>query len=662
MAFKADYGSGALGDVANPDTTINSYARVTAITPTTITINNTTKVTGDATFKVGAKILIHVSAVASTEVACLGNYVVATITAVNSNVFTLDIDPTVCVATADLAKYYVQAVAIAEYKTLTLGAGSTITPPVYSASNYHGGIVAIMCSEELKFDGGHINLSDRGIPVASKALRPTTNNDVAADTATYAGWENSDTHRHFMLNAGDGACFIEAKKLTCHADSRIGNTASYGCQFFRGSSSSVTYGETKPTGVTNVGGSTILIAAGTIADFGHIMLAKYRNSSLTAGRGICRCYIASETKLRNDEGLYAYDCISNLNRVTQSLNIRGFGNGSFGDVAGTNIQLNNYATITAVNGRKVTYQSQTTAGLAQIGAGALVMIHFNHKGNTNVEQAGRFILANVLGDNGSVLTLDTDIPNISVTDYAAQVVSIPQFDNFTLSAENKSTVAFNGSQGGICAIACKGTCNLSGGLLSVASKGGGNAYKREGLAFIGNAQDSDKLPIGQGNGSIFILANKLVMNSDTRIGKVACGGDGVGTYKTDKNTSGAQGGTGKGTSGGYGSNGGTGALYSGDGKQGAHILIVADIIDGFNQAALSTGGGGSRQKPGAGYGSYARREGSDADYVNRCGYNGGLGGTIELEAKCTGGGSSGWAFIYCNTAINQNTSATVRDN
>ncbi len=77
------------------------------------------------------------------------------------------------------------------------------------------------------------------------------------------------------------------------------------------------------------------------------MIAKYRNSSLTAGQGFCRCYIASETKLRNDEGLYAYDCISTPSRIKR-MNIKNFGNGSFGDVAGTNIQLNNYATITAV--------------------------------------------------------------------------------------------------------------------------------------------------------------------------------------------------------------------------------------------------------------------------------------------------------------------------
>jgi len=633
MAFKANYGNGSLGDVTEITTTINSYARVTAVTPTTITINNTTKVTGDATFTAGAKILIHVSGVASTEKNYLGNYLVATITAVNSNVFTLDVDPTTCIPSDELAKYYVQAVAIAQYKNLTLSTGTNITPPIYSVANYHGGIVAIMCSETLTFDGGNIVLSDRGIPVASKALRPVTNNDVAADTSNYSGWENSDTHIHFMLNAGDGAAFIEAKKLVCNDDSRIGNPSTYGCQFFRGSSSSVTYGETKPSGVTNVGGSTILIAAETIENFGHKMLAKYRASSSTAGQGICRCYIASETKLRNDEGLYAYDCISNPARI-KSMNIKDFGNGSFGGVADTNIQLNNYATITAVNGRKVTYKSQTTSGLAQIGAGALVMIHFNHKGSTNVEHAGRFILANVLGDNGSILTLDTDIPNISITDYAAQIVAIPQFENYTLSGTNSATPVFNGSQGGICAIAVKETCNLSGGKLYVNAASTAYAYAREGLAVIGNAQDSDKLPIGAGYGSVFILAKNLTVNTNTRIGMTYSGAGVSGYRDIDGEGYAADPQGAKGTTG-YGNNGHT--------KQGAHIFIIANTITNFNQAFPSAGG----QQAGAGCGGYG-------------GYSG--GGRWQAAGMPRTCGSSGWCFIYCNNAVNQDTTGTILAN
>ena len=378
------------------------------------------------------------------------------------------------------------------------------------------------------------------------------------------------------------------------------------------------------------------------------MIAKYRNSASPAGQGICRCYIASETKLRNDEGLYAYDCISNPARI-KTMNIKNFGNGSFGDVAGTNIQLNNYATITAVNGRKVTYKSQTTAGLAQIGAGALVMIHFNHKGSTNVVDSGRFILANVLGDNGSVLTLDTDVPNISVTDYAAQVIAIPQFGNFTLSVENKSTPVFNGEQGGICAIACKGTCDLSGGKIYVNAASKGYAYAREGLAVIGNAQDSDKLPIGQGFGSVFILANKLTVDTTSRIGATGDGAD-VYSYKGWNSSPGYYRDVlvGSGADGdGYGSNSSMGH------PQGAHVMIITDTITNFNQSVEATGGNGGAAGRGA------------SGMAGIPGYNGGYNVLLIAQSGnwltfC--GGSSGWCFIYCNNAVNQDTTGTVLAN
>ena len=70
MAYKANFGNGALGDVQNPDTTINSYARVTAVTPTTITINNTTKITGtdDSVSVQGTNPAVNDPEVAKTQI------------------------------------------------------------------------------------------------------------------------------------------------------------------------------------------------------------------------------------------------------------------------------------------------------------------------------------------------------------------------------------------------------------------------------------------------------------------------------------------------------------------------------------------------------------------------------------------------------------------
>lgn len=647
MAFiLKNYGDGSLGNVTAVTATINSYAAVTAITTNSITINTSTQITGTAKFVVGAKVLIHVSATKSSR-NYLGHWLLANITAVSGSKLTIDENPTTkLLPSADLAKYYVQAIAVAQYKNLTVSSGTTITPPVYSVTSYHGGIVALMCSEKLTFNGGHISLADRGIPVANKTLRPrfSYETEAGSDTESYSGWENTMNQYAFALNAGDGAAFIVAKTFVGNSNSRIGNVSTYGAQFYRGHKNSVTYGDTAPTNITHIGGSSILIAAETISSFYTKMIAKYRNSSSTAGQGHCRCYIASETKLRNDEGLYSYDIISNPSRLSSKMNIRNFGDGSASDIKDIKTQVNNYATITAISGTKVTYKNKTTEGLSPIAAGALVMIHFNHKSATYTVDSGRFILAKVLSDTGSILTLDTAPPSISVTNYAAQVVSIPQANNFTLATANAATPKFNGSQGGIFAIAVKNACNLSSGTINVMEKGGGQAYARSGLAYIGNAQDCDKLPIGQGHGSVFILAKDLTMNTSTHIGHTSSG-SGNYPYKGDTSAyrgSGASGGTSGTYAGGYGSNGGYSTSkdsYAQSACQGAHIMIVADKITGFSLTPIGTGGNTSYAgRGGYGYGS------SNGRYYS--GYNGG-----SSSGSYYGGGSSGWCFIYCNNAV-----------
>lgn len=275
-----DYGSGALGDATQVISTVNSYARVTAISATSITINTANQTTGTATFKVNAKILLHVSAATGKDYKkYLGKWLIANVTAMQSNVLTLDKDPTKIIPISELSKYYVQAVAIAQYKNLTLSTGTIITPPIYNASSYHGGIVAIMCSDTLKFAGGSISLTDRGIPATSKTLRPLLKQESSGtlDVDTYSGWENYCAET-FPLNSGDGAAFIITKKLVCTDTSRIGNVSSYGSQYHRGATDSV---GSKPSKVTNIGGSSIFIAAETIENFQIKMLAKYRSSDST---------------------------------------------------------------------------------------------------------------------------------------------------------------------------------------------------------------------------------------------------------------------------------------------------------------------------------------------------------------------------------------------
>lgn len=712
------YGTGALGTIGDTLNAgnLNSCARVTAVDSSSITINTATMITGSyEKFVAGSEILIHVSATtAATYTDYLGCWGVATITGVtNENRLSLSIDPTTIIPSDEFGRYYVQAVTIAQFESLTLNAGIQITPPVYNVTNFYGGIIALKCSDRLTFAGGHIQLSERGIPVASKALRPTLAQEQSGtlDTDRYAGWENSITLDRFLLNAGDGAAFIVAKNITCHADSRIGNIATYGSQFCRGASDSV---GTKPSNVTNIGGSTLLIAAESFTDFNVKMFAKYRSSTLGAGQGLCRCYIATNDKLRNDEGLYAYDVISDPQRVMKNFNVKDFGDGNLSDLSGITSQLNNYARVTAISNdrKKLTYTGKTSAGLAQITAGALVMVHQNHKNSTDVEHSGRFIVAKVLADSGSEVTLNTAVPaEFDATKYAVQLVSIPRANNFTLAVANSATPKFDGNIGGILALAVKNHCDLSGGKLNVEGKGGGNAYGANGMQYISNSGMSDRLPIGQGHGSVFIMAKELTVNSSTRIGATYSGagfggstthyGEGYSspggyaskykgrtsekisgilyyyTQSTAASGAGAGGNSSNKGGGGYGSNSTAGDC------QGAHVLIIADTVNNFAQAAVSTGGSGSRKNSGikahgtwmmlpmfggnaggSGYGGGGSALVERRDYgVQYCNsgsggaYNGGGGGhdmgATYQGSFTSGGGGSGWCFIYCNNAVNQ---------
>lgn len=672
MAYETSYGTGELGDVTITDgavQNVNSYARVVAISGNAVTIDTDNLFEGAyEKFRAGVEVLIHVSATNGADTADLGRYLTAKITLAQNGVLTLDRH----MFNVDLDKYYVQAVTFANFDCLTLGRGAVLTPQVFNPFNFYGGILAIKVWDALKFEGGSIDLTDAGIPAARKnQLRPLTTQETAAngesDYALYSGWENHITADRFLLNAGDGAAFIVAKKLVCHPDSRIGNPKTHGAQYCRGASNSV---GVKPSNITNIGGSTILIAAESIVNFTPKLIAKYRDAGAAEGRGLCRCYIASETKLRNDEGLYAFDVLANPKRL-QSLGVRDFGDGSFGDMVNPEAPLNNYMQVIRVQngGHQLTILRQTAQGLAQIRAGALVLVQAVQKYPRNCFDAGKFTVARVIKRNYDVITIDTPAPEVNLDNYHLQIIAVPQFQNFTLANHYAYTVQFN-KLGGVFAIAVNGTCDLRGGKIDMEACGCGVGYGADGLSVIGNAQNCDRLPLGAGYGSIFILAREIMFNDNTRLGALYSGGgtgsrfggnnsDGSnqgGGYSgaPDENNTGAGGGyvvggagsqgtegilgasgagsgsaagsgsrAGNAAAGGIGSNGQPAGKYAG-GSQGSHVMIIADRISGMTVANLSTGGEGGQPdgKPGA------------------CGYGG--GGAIS------GGGSSGFAFVYAN--------------
>lgn len=661
--------------------TINSYARVRAIDELDdykIALDETSITLGDyEKFVAGTDILLHVSA-SSTETEYLGKYMVTTIRLVGNGLLTLDKPFTDLVPRDQFNFYSIQAITITNFDCLKLKKDGVVMPPIYDPYKMCGGILIIRCWDSLKFEGGHINLKDCGIPSNRKhLLRPLTTQETEAngesDVAKLSGQENFITPDRFLLNAGDGAVLIIAKNLYGHADSRIGNTETHGASFCRGASNSV---GVKPSNITNVGGSTILIAAENIYDFSPKMIAKYRKASTVEseiGRGLCRCYIASNTVLPNDEGLYSYDVLKNTNRISEKLNIHDFGAGNYGSVTNPQKSINNYAQVTAINqgGCRLTIANETTSGLTPILEGTKILAQVIQKSELETSHAGEISTATILNRNENAITIDFPVPDVDLENYLMQIISVPQFENFTLNQNYTGTAAFNGKVGGVFAIAVSDTCDISEGKINVEGKGGAEAYGANGLETIGNSQDVVKLPLGSGHGSVFILAKTLTLNDNSRIGARYSGlgmggrfggnstdGNIGGGYKGDDNTenligatgggyigggsattnyglggSGASGGTSEGVeldrtkiSGGYGSNGKSSAKFDG-GKQGAHLMIIADKINNFTQAAFSTGGEGGKGKVNANSGA--------------AGYGG--GGTSE-----TGGGSSGFCFIYTN--------------
>ena len=432
------YGDGKLGDVEVSDglaDNFGSYVRLTKIDEL-----DDTKVYFDAdnavigrfgNFDAGVDILIHVTS-APVETEYLGKYIVAKILLNQRGILTLDRPITDLIPRDQFDFYGIQAVLALNFDCLKLKSGGTIAPANFDPYNLIGGIMFVRCYDTLSFEGGNITLTDKGIPANRKnLLRPVTLQETPArgegDVAKYAGQENFLTAEKLLVNAGDGAALIVARNIVGNENSRIGNVNTYGAQFCRGASNSI---GNKPANVTNIGGSTIMICADNIKNFNAKMIAKYRDESAYLGRGLARCYIASNTPLRNDEGLYSCDVLTDVNRMKDELNIKNFGNGSFGAVVNPHKPLNNYAKVIGISqgGCKLTISDETVNGLAPIEENALILVQVIQK--KQVEDAGRIISAEVWARYDNHLVINYEIGEIDLKNYDEQQVILEQYKRF----------------------------------------------------------------------------------------------------------------------------------------------------------------------------------------------------------------------------------------
>lgn len=670
------FGVGGLGalNATTQNMVINSYAQVTGISGGLITLGN---ISDWSKFKVQNFVLVHVSGYKGTGTfSYLGNWICSRILEISGNTLTLYNKQVEAIAGGN-SNALIQVVTIPEYTTVTINANSSITCPQFNQTKGYGGIVAMKCSEELKLAGGGIDLYNKGLPSAS--LRPLFNFETQE---TRTGYENYQRESRLPINYPHGAAFLLAKKLTCHEDSRIGQPK---------------LNSQKPRHLESLpGGANIFIAAEEISEFNPMIISK---SGTSSGVGRAGCYIATESCLPCDEGLYAYDRIATPDRMSSVFKVKNFGDGSHGAKTNYTNMLNSYAAVSSMDStRKVLTIGGIATGLAKIQKGALVMVRADYKSSKGIAQySGHFILARVLDYSGNKVTLDTafeDLGGITNANYGIQMIAIPQFTDFTLNKTNESMLKYENWRGGIVALACSGTCDLRGGKILTEGKGGVPASGEEGLNYISNAQMAEKLPIGEGNGSVFILAKNLILDSNTRLGGswtgAAEGGSWTGTtYNSGYGSGSAEHGSGSGggvcqlssgsnkynLNGGYNSNGSferTSATANSDGGyQGAHILIVADKITNMNLASLSTGGqrnthanyvtatytphygadGGCGFGGGSGY--FLAKSSNQSVRGGSGGYLGGGAGRYSANSYLGGGGSGAFCFVYCNSFENE---------
>lgn len=636
MAFEVNkyggYGSGTNGAVTDPSGQVNSYANVLDYDSSTVTID-TPSVGAYENFTVGTQVLLHVSATngTSTETTHLGKYMVATITAVGESgghtVLTIDKDFTAEMAASNLSKYQMQVITIAEFTTLTVESGN-VSPIAYSTANGYGGILAIKCSESLTLAGGNILLDGLGIPVADTGYRPATTQETQglADTDTYAGWENHITVRNFLLSCGCGAALIMAKAMNVTATTGYIGGNGGDAQYQRGN---------------RTGGASILIAADTVTGFDP----KIIDCSYGSGVGLGRCYIASKEAVQGGfEGIFAADVISDKTRVMKSLGIKGYGDGSNGVITNPTDPLNNYACVTGVNrlGNLVSINNATANNAPAFTAGTLVMFHISKPVGNEVSKMGKFQFFKIIAVEDDTVTLDRSVNDL--IDYSevgevydCQLITVPQATEVTISTNYSATTAWDATlkRGGIFACVCSGTFDLTDGQINVENKGGGNTYSTIAMTINGNSQCADKLPLGSGHGSVFILAKELVENSSSRIGATytgnALGGAGGQGARGNSGSSGSvnpgdnggNGGAGYG-GGGHGGNSGHG-IYSGQGGKGGNGSY------GGNGGAASKGGN-------SGYVNYQGRSGVNGGN----GYFGGIGGDAGNTSNANSGRNDGY--------------------
>ncbi len=399
---------------------LNSYALITDINANLITIDIEKAYIGQfGSFKAGEVILIHASASPTLQTEKLGKFICAKIEVAEDGFLTLDKNISTIFADDDLENYCIQAITFAEFHCLKICSGAAVQPQIFSSANHYGGILAVKVSDTLTLHGD-IDLTDCGISTYQKDyLRPLTTQEIngTLNADPQAGEENYCINNIFPLNSGDGAAFIFAKELFTYRNARIGNPETHGKINCRGAADS----PFKPSNITNIGGSSILICTETTKIF-PINLAKYRrlsDSDAKKGKGLARCYVATQDYCKGDDALFHADVISDHARLSRTHKVIDFGTGKHGDSQNPTFRLNERIVFHRISDNSAEIVVNNKKGLATLKTGTkCIMINFISTFNEIVEV------------NGDVVTFKNKL-----TDEIFPCITIAEFENLTLTQD-----------------------------------------------------------------------------------------------------------------------------------------------------------------------------------------------------------------------------------
>jgi len=414
-----------------------------------------------------------------------------------------------------------------------------------------------------------------------------------------------------------------------------------------------------PTSGTRAGGTLIAVTgsnfvAGATVTVGGVActgVTVTSTTSLTATTGASPDLGAKEVRVTNPDMLSG----AMANAYTYLQAVYGTGKDGSPTLSGT---VSFARTRLASNaGAGATSLSVTSAAALSLANGDLLLV-VDLQGSS---ATGTWELVEVASSSGNTVNLVAALANAYVASDVVSVQKVPQYANATLSG-TVTAGGWDGSGGGVFAVAASGTLNFSGGSISMDGKG-----------YRGNASTSGESWNGPGCAAGSTNDGQCY-GATPRGCRLANNGGGGGIFDTPANPEPSSGGGGYGTAGANGyidsssSCYGVGGAAYGDanlakihfgsaggcvtpeatsaGSGGGIVIVLAKTISGWNTvSSRGTGGAGTHHQAaggGAGGAVYVKADmaGSPLD-SSKIVVTGGAGGTRTDAGSCGCGGAGG---------------------